>query len=34
VLTERGGHVGFHGAGARTPWHDTLIGAFLSSAPD
>jgi hypothetical protein len=30
VLTDRGGHVGFHGAGARTPWHDALVAAFLA----
>lgn len=29
VLSERGGHVGFHGAGAKTPWHDRLIADFL-----
>ncbi|HEY7610655.1 MAG TPA: alpha/beta fold hydrolase [Alphaproteobacteria bacterium] len=32
VLTARGGHVGFHGAGARTPWHDALIADFLLQA--
>lgn len=31
ALSERGGHVGFHGAGAKTPWHDRLIGRFLLS---
>ena len=30
VLTDRGGHVGFHGAGARTPWHDALIATFFA----
>jgi hypothetical protein len=30
VLTPGGGHVGFHGTGARTPWHDSLIAEFLS----
>jgi uncharacterized protein len=29
ALSARGGHVGFHGAGAKTPWHDTLIADFL-----
>jgi predicted alpha/beta-fold hydrolase len=32
VLTARGGHVGFHGAGTKTPWHDTLIADFLAKA--
>jgi len=31
ALSERGGHVGFHGAGGQTPWHDTLIGQFFLS---
>jgi predicted alpha/beta-fold hydrolase len=30
VLAERGGHVGFHGAGTRVAWHDTLIAGFLA----
>jgi uncharacterized protein len=30
VLTARGGHVGFHGTGTKTPWHDTLIAEFLA----
>ncbi len=29
VLTARGGHVGFHGAGTETPWSDSLIADFL-----
>jgi hypothetical protein len=29
VLSGRGGHVGFHGAGTRTPWHDQLVADFL-----
>ncbi len=29
LLSERGGHVGFHGAEARVPWHDRCIGVFL-----
>ena len=32
VLTERGGHVGFHGSGTRTPWHDALIAKFFAAA--
>ncbi|MBL8663332.1 MAG: alpha/beta fold hydrolase [Candidatus Odyssella sp.] len=32
VLTERGGHVGFHGAGAALPWHDGLVAAFFAEA--
>ena len=31
LLTDRGGHVGFHGAGSRMPWHDPLIADFLST---
>lgn len=30
VLTARGGHVGFHGAGAALPWHDSLIADFFA----
>jgi len=30
VLTARGGHVGFHGAGGKTPWHDALIAEFFA----
>jgi predicted alpha/beta-fold hydrolase len=30
ALTDRGGHVGFHGTGARTPWHDSLIARFFA----
>ena len=30
LLPERGGHVGFHGRGDRTPWHDRCIARFLS----
>ncbi len=29
ALTERGGHVGFHGAGSETPWHDLVTKHFL-----
>lgn len=29
LLPHRGGHVGFHGAGSRVPWHDQCIAAFL-----
>ncbi len=29
VLTDDGGHVGFHGRGARTPWYNTVIQACL-----
>jgi predicted alpha/beta-fold hydrolase len=32
VLTARGGHVGFHGAGSTVTWHDTLTEEFLSEA--
>ena len=32
VLTARGGHVGFHGAGSTVPWHDALIARFLGEA--
>ena len=32
VLTARGGHVGFHGAGATLPWHDLLIADFFAEA--
>lgn len=32
VLSERGGHIGFHARGARTPWHDTLIADFFARA--
>lgn len=30
ALTARGGHVGFHGAGGKTPWHDAQIAAFFA----
>ena len=30
VLTDRGGHVGLHGAGRRMPWHDARIADFFS----
>jgi uncharacterized protein len=30
ALTARGGHVGFHGAGGKTPWHDALIAEFFA----
>ncbi len=29
LLSEGGGHVGFHGAGTRVPWHDRCIQVFL-----
>ncbi len=32
VLTLRGGHVGFHGAGMKRPWHDSLIAEFFADA--
>ena len=32
VLSDRGGHVGFHGAGAKLPWHDGLIAEFFAAA--
>jgi hypothetical protein len=31
VLTAAGGHVGFHGAAAKTPWHDALIADFFAA---
>lgn len=31
-LHDSGGHVGFHGRGSRTTWHDRYIAAFLSGA--
>lgn len=31
VLSERGGHVGFHGRGERRPWHDRCLALFLDS---
>ena len=31
VLTDRGGHVGFHGAGRRQPWSDLAIADFFGS---
>src|SRR5690606_17388714 len=32
VLTDSGGHVGFHGTGGTLPWHDRLIaGVFAES---
>ncbi len=31
VLSERGGHVGFHGRGERRPWHDSCLSLFLYS---
>lgn len=40
VLTDRGGHVGFHGAGNRRPWSDLVVANFFgayacgSSQPD
>ena len=29
VLTDTGGHVGFHGCGSRVPWHDRYMEAFV-----
>lgn len=29
LLAQRGGHVGFHGRGARVPWHDRCLANFL-----
>jgi uncharacterized protein len=29
MLPRNGGHLGFHGAGSRTPWHDLQLAAFL-----
>jgi predicted alpha/beta-fold hydrolase len=29
VLTEHGGHVGFHGIGSRQPWSDLVVARFL-----
>jgi predicted alpha/beta-fold hydrolase len=29
LLTERGGHVGFHARGDRVPWHDRCLAHFL-----
>jgi hypothetical protein len=29
LLPRGGGHVGFHGLGSRTPWHDRCIGMFV-----
>jgi uncharacterized protein len=29
LLSARGGHVGFHAADSRVPWHDRAAGAFL-----
>ncbi len=31
LLPRGGGHVGFHGADSRVPWHDHCLGAWLSS---
>ena len=31
LLTDAGGHVGFHGRGAREAWHDRCVDAFLDS---
>jgi predicted alpha/beta-fold hydrolase len=31
LLPTAGGHVGFHGRGARTAWHDHCIGRFVES---
>jgi uncharacterized protein len=32
VLTNGGGHCGFHGAGSVMPWHDGVAGRFLEQA--
>ena len=29
LLSDRGGHVGFHGAGSRRPWSDLMVARFL-----
>lgn len=29
LLPRSGGHVGFHGIGSSTPWHDRCIAAFF-----
>ena len=29
LLTDAGGHVGFHGAGSLVPWHDRVAAAFF-----
>jgi len=29
MLSDGGGHVGFHGGGAAAPWHDGLIAGFF-----
>jgi predicted alpha/beta-fold hydrolase len=31
VLTDRGGHVGFHGVGGDPPWSDVAVATFLGS---
>jgi hypothetical protein len=31
LLTDGGGHVGFHGEGGKIPWHDRMIGSFFGS---
>lgn len=31
LLSPAGGHVGFHGRGARQPWHDRCFAAFLDA---
>jgi uncharacterized protein len=31
LLPRRGGHVGFHGIGTTTPWHDLAIGWFFET---
>jgi predicted alpha/beta-fold hydrolase len=31
AMTAGGGHVGFHGAGDATPWHDRRIGAYFDA---
>ncbi len=32
LLAPGGGHVGFHAAGSRLPWHDRCLAAFLDAA--
>ncbi len=31
LLPDGGGHVGFHGAGSRTPWHDRCLAVWLEA---
>jgi hypothetical protein len=34
VLSPEGGHVGFHGRGGRTAWHDLCLTSFFQRPPD